>query len=104
MGTMSNGKIAPHVTDKIKGLRAFPPEVHWLHPAPYLSALNLFCAHAEDAIAFEDSSRGLHSALDPGLQCVVIRNAFTSSQDFTGAMSILSSIREVPRLFSEEHQ
>jgi hypothetical protein len=31
-----------------------------------------------------------------GIDCVVVRNEFTASQDFSGAWRILHSIRELP--------
>jgi HAD superfamily hydrolase (TIGR01509 family) len=67
-------------------------------PDPYLSALERFKADPSEAIAIEDSSRGLRSARAAGLDCVIIKNAFTGSQDFSGAFSILSSVRELPSL------
>lgn len=65
-------------------------------PEPYLCALRRFNASPSDALAIEDSSRGLHSALSAGVNCVIVRNAFTDSQDFSGAYSVLSSERELP--------
>jgi HAD superfamily hydrolase (TIGR01509 family) len=65
-------------------------------PDPYETALRRFNAHPREAIAIEDSSRGLASALAAGLQCLIIRNAFTEAQDFTGARRILRSIRDLP--------
>jgi HAD superfamily hydrolase (TIGR01509 family) len=66
-------------------------------PDPYATALHRFNAHPIEAIAIEDSSRGLASALAAGLQCIIIRNEFTAAQSFTGAWRILSSIRELPK-------
>ena len=65
-------------------------------PDPYLKALKRFGASAGEAVAIEDSSRGLRSAMAADIDCVVIRNEFTSSQDFSGAWQILHSIRELP--------
>jgi len=65
-------------------------------PDPYETALRRFNAHPREAIAIEDSSRGLASALAAGLPCMIIQNAFTEAQDFTGARRILRSIRELP--------
>jgi hypothetical protein len=42
----------------------------------------------------------LRSALAAGIDCLIIRNEFTSSQDFTGALRIISSIRELPSLIA----
>lgn len=65
-------------------------------PDPYLKALKRFGALAGEAVAIEDSSRGLRSAIRAGIDCVVVRNEFTSSQDFSGAWCILHSVRELP--------
>jgi HAD superfamily hydrolase (TIGR01509 family) len=67
-------------------------------PDPYLEALHRFNAPPSEALAIEDSSRGLRSAIAAGVDCVIIRNAFTATQDFSGAHSILDSVRELPLL------
>jgi HAD superfamily hydrolase (TIGR01509 family) len=65
-------------------------------PDPYVNALYRFGAVAQEAVAIEDSSRGLRSAMAAGVDCVVVHNAFTASQDFSGAWRMLQSIRELP--------
>jgi HAD superfamily hydrolase (TIGR01509 family) len=65
-------------------------------PDPYLTALHRFGAVAREAVAIEDSSRGLRSAMAAGLDCVVVCNAFTASQDFSGAWRMLHTIRDLP--------
>jgi hypothetical protein len=35
-----------------------------------------------------------------GIDCVVVRNEFTSSQDFSGAWRLLQSIRELPAILA----
>jgi beta-phosphoglucomutase-like phosphatase (HAD superfamily) len=69
-------------------------------PDPYLRALKRFNAHPEEAVAIEDSSRGLGSAIAAGLRCIIIHNNFTSTQDFTAAWRILGSLRELPDVLS----
>ena len=69
-------------------------------PDPYLAALERFGARPDQAVVIEDSARGLRSALDAGLDCVVVRSAFTASQDFTGAWRVVDSIREVPEILT----
>jgi len=54
-------------------------------PDPYLKALHRFGALAREAVAIEDSTRGLCAAMAAGIDCVVVYNAFTASQDFSGA-------------------
>ena len=65
-------------------------------PEPYVKALHRFGALAQDAVAIEDSARGLRSAMAAGIDCVVVRNEFTASQDFSGAWRMLHSLRELP--------
>ena len=64
-------------------------------PDPYLKALHRFGAVAKEAVAIEDSARGLRSAIAAGVDCVVVCNAFTASQDFSGAWRMLHAIREL---------
>ena len=70
------------------------------HPDPYLAALERFGADPREALALEDSVRGLKSACRAGLQCVVVRSPFTASQDFAMAWRVVDSIREVPALLA----
>jgi HAD superfamily hydrolase (TIGR01509 family) len=65
-------------------------------PEPYLRALERFGAAPEQALAIEDSSRGLAAARAAGIDCAVVRNDFTATQDFTGAWRVLDSIRDLP--------
>jgi HAD superfamily hydrolase (TIGR01509 family) len=65
-------------------------------PDPYLAALERFGARPDQAVAIEDSAQGLRSALEAGLDCIVVRNEFTASQDFAGAWRVIDSIRQVP--------
>lgn len=67
------------------------------HPEPYLTALAKFGAKPNEAIAIEDSNRGLTAAIAAKLGCVVIKNGFTAHQDFSSSKDILSSIKELPK-------
>ena len=66
------------------------------HPAPYLAALARFGADPAEAMAVEDSARGLKSAVAAGLDCIIIRHPFTATQDFSGAKRMVDSIRDLP--------
>jgi HAD superfamily hydrolase (TIGR01509 family) len=66
------------------------------HPDPYLAGLARFGAGPNEAVVLEDSARGLAAARAAGIPCIIIRNEFTASQDFTGAWRLVESIREVP--------
>lgn len=69
-------------------------------PDPYLRALERFRAAPSEALAIEDSARGLSSAISAGLDCAIIRNDFTAAQDFARAWCVLRSIRELPDVLS----
>jgi HAD superfamily hydrolase (TIGR01509 family) len=69
-------------------------------PDPYLAALERFGARPDQAVVIEDSARGLRSALQAGLDCLVVRSEFTASQDFTGAWCVADSIRQVPEILT----
>jgi HAD superfamily hydrolase (TIGR01509 family) len=73
-------------------------------PDPYLRALKRFDARPGDAVAIEDSSRGLAAAIAAGLRCIVVHNEFTSTQNFTGASRILASLRELPAALEMEER
>jgi len=66
------------------------------HPEPYLSGLSRFGALASEAIVVEDSARGLKSAVAAGIDCMVVKNEFTASHDFTGALQKIESLKELP--------
>ena len=66
-------------------------------PDPYLLGLERFDARPMEALAIEDSARGLSSAVSAGVDCAIIRNEFTATQDFRGAWRVLDSIRDLPR-------
>lgn len=54
-------------------------------PDPYLKALEIFGARAEDAVVVEDSNRGLVAAKSANIDCIVVENEFTLTQDFSQA-------------------
>lgn len=65
-------------------------------PDPYLTALARFGIESMQAVALEDTPQGLHSALAAGIRCIVIRNPFTASQDFSGAFRTIDSVKNLP--------
>jgi HAD superfamily hydrolase (TIGR01509 family) len=73
-------------------------------PAPDAYALGLqrFGARPDQALAIEDSSRGLASARAAGVACVVVKNAFTAAQNFAGARQVIDSVRELPKALESE--
>jgi HAD superfamily hydrolase (TIGR01509 family) len=64
-------------------------------PDPYLTALRWFGAQRHEALVVEDSSRGLASAVAAGIDCAVVDNAFTASQDFSQATWRIRSLAEL---------
>jgi HAD superfamily hydrolase (TIGR01509 family) len=65
-------------------------------PEPYLTGLKRFSAAAQHCLVVEDSQRGLQAALAAGIDCAIVHNAFTASDDFSGARYRLNSIAELP--------
>lgn len=66
------------------------------HPEPYLTAINKSGFKADECVAVEDSQRGLIAAAAAGLSCIIIPNGLTAGQDFSGALRVLSAVRELP--------
>ncbi|MDB4433244.1 HAD family phosphatase [bacterium] len=70
------------------------------NPDPYREALRRFGADPGEAVAIEDSSRGLRSAMGAGVDCVIVASAFTASEDFSDAWRVVDDLRELPDLLS----
>ncbi len=68
------------------------------HPDPYLKGLRRFNARRHQAIVVEDSQRGLISAHDAGIDCVVVHNEFTKTQDFSKATHRIDSLEGLLKL------
>ena len=66
------------------------------HPEPYLKGLQRFGAAAAETVVVEDSARGLKSAIAAGIDCIVVANEFTASQDLSKATAKVSTFRELP--------
>lgn len=64
-------------------------------PEPYLLALERFGGAKNEALVVEDSARGLSSAVAAGIDCAIVDNAFTRSQDFSRARFRLKSLAEL---------
>jgi len=65
------------------------------HPEPYLTGLKRFGATRHEALVVEDSSRGLKSAVAAGIDCVIVHNEFTKSQDFSEASYRINKLIEL---------
>ena len=64
-------------------------------PEPYLTGLERFGAAKEEALVVEDSSRGLSSAVAAGIDCAIVHNDFTKSQDFSQARYQIEALAEL---------
>jgi beta-phosphoglucomutase-like phosphatase (HAD superfamily) len=62
--------------------------------------MSRFGADTTQVLALEDSARGLRSAQAAGIRCVVVKNSFTGSQNFTGAYCVIDSLNELPGLLA----
>ena len=71
------------------------------HPGPYLKAIALSGFAPEECLVIEDSPRGLVSAVNAGIRCLVVPSRFTRGGDFPGAFQILNNIRELPATLEE---
>ena len=65
------------------------------HPEPYLTGLKRFGAIREETLVVEDSSRGLNSAVAAGIDCAIVHNDFTKTQDFSRARYRIETLTEL---------
>jgi len=70
------------------------------HPEPYLKGLELFNAKKDEVVVVEDSERGLISAFNANIDCIIVHNEFTKTQDFSKAKHYIKSLEELPSLLS----
>lgn len=70
------------------------------HPQPYLKGLEIFGANKSEAIVIEDSTRGLTSAYKAGIECVIVKNEFTTTQDFSKASYFIDTLDELKTILS----
>ena len=70
------------------------------HPDPYLKGLNMFGTKKEEAIIVEDSQRGLISANRAGIDCVIVHNEFTKTQDFSTATHKIDKLSDLITLLN----
>jgi HAD superfamily hydrolase (TIGR01509 family) len=65
-------------------------------PELYLAVLQALAVCAEEAIAFEDSPLGIHSAKQAGLFCVAVPNPLTSQLNLGESDMQLNSLADMP--------
>ena len=68
------------------------------HPEPYLKGLEKWGGRKEEALIVEDSERGLRSAVAAGIDCAVVDNEFTKTQNFSPATHRIKSLSELAGL------
>jgi HAD superfamily hydrolase (TIGR01509 family) len=71
---------------------------HKPHPEPYQKAAARMGVEPVRCLVIEDTERGLVSATEAGMECVVIPNALSRTGDFSRARVRLESMRELPGL------
>ncbi len=65
------------------------------HPDPYIKAMEIFGATPEECLVVEDSERGLESAYRAGIPCVIVKNDFVASQNFSKASYKINKFDEL---------
>lgn len=70
------------------------------HPEPYLKGLEIFKANKDEAIVIEDSTRGLTAAYKAGIECVIVKNEFTRTQDFSKASYFIDNLKELETILN----
>lgn len=65
------------------------------NPEPYLKGLEKFGAKNEETIVVEDSQRGLTSAKLANIDCIIVKNKFTATQDFTMADYFINKLENI---------
>ncbi len=72
------------------------------HPQPYLKGLDIFGGLKDEAIVVEDSQRGLTSAFAAGIDCVIVKNEFTKTQDFSKATHKIDKLSDLIELLNNK--
>ena len=70
------------------------------YPDPYLKGLELFNASKEQTIVVEDSQRGLTSAVNANIECVIVKNEFTITQDFSKAKYFIDKFEHLETILN----
>jgi len=65
------------------------------NPEPYLVGLERLGSTKQETLIVEDSSRGLSSAVAAGIDCAVVYNDFTKTQDFSRADYRIQKLSEL---------
>ena len=68
------------------------------YPDPYLKGVELFNAKKEDVLIVEDSERGLLSANSAKIECVIVFNEFTKTQNFSTSQYKIEKLKDLIEL------
>jgi len=68
------------------------------HPDPYLKGMNMFNATRKETLVIEDSERGLISANRAEIDCVIIHNEFTKTQDFSKSIQKVDNLNSLLKI------
>lgn len=92
--------LSVHGFDKYIAFAATSEDAQHSKPAPdvYKLAAEKIGVACEKCIAIEDSATGLKSARAAGMECIVVRNAWSISQNFDDATAIVDTIKEAAEL------
>ena len=71
------------------------------HPDPYLAGMEKFNATKEECLIIEDSQRGLTSAVNAEIDCVVVKNEFTQTHDFSEATYKIDTLKDLKKLLDK---
>jgi HAD superfamily hydrolase (TIGR01509 family) len=71
------------------------------NPEPYLVGLERLGSSKQETLIVEDSSRGLSSAVAAGIDCAVVYNDFTKTQDFSRADYRIQKLSELKDIVLE---
>ncbi|GAB6097364.1 HAD family phosphatase [Desulfatiferula olefinivorans] len=74
------------------------------HPEPYLKGLARAGVAPDEAVAVEDSARGLVAANRAGLRCLMIPHALSDPRTYRGDYRLLGDIREVRDTLDRFHE
>ena len=70
------------------------------YPDPYLNGLELLKASNEQTIVVEDSQRGLSSAVNAKIECVIVKNDFTKTHDFSKANYFIDNLEQLETILN----
>jgi len=91
-GVLEGLRFARYFEAIVSGL-----DVARVKPAPdiFLAAAQLVGAAPSECIVLEDAEKGVLAAYEAGMRCVAVPNAHTRHHDFSKAIRICSSLKEI---------